>query len=199
LKKLNPSAHMIETEHGVVSPTEVLNTGSFDQKEAEKMPGWIQELESNGKNHTPETEEYGISSFIYAAERPFHPRRLDALMKKGVKQWGVLRSKGAVWCDSDYDHAKEWSQAGSSMALQTGRAWQSWPAEEKYKDRQHGDRRQEIVFIGQDMNEIEIRKALDHALLSEAEFSARYKAWSGYEPNGPASKRRRDNAWNSWQ
>merc|ERR1712054_361740 len=73
LKKLFPGAQMIETEFGVVSPSKVLNTGIFNQKEAEKLPGWAQELESNGKNHTPETEEYGISSFIYRAARPFQP------------------------------------------------------------------------------------------------------------------------------
>lgn len=177
LKKLNPGARMIETGFGVVSPSLVLNTRSFNQKEACKLPSWIRELESNGKNHTPETEEYGISSFVYSAERPFHPHRLDTLIKTGISSWGVLRSKGVVWCDSDHDFAKEWSQAGSSMALRSGRRWQDWPAaDEKYKDRRQGDRRQEIVFIGQNMKEIEIRKALGDALLSEKEFSVRRQA-----------------------
>eukprot|EP00746_Dinoflagellata_sp_MGD_P148005 gnl/MRDRNA2_/MRDRNA2_80284_c0_seq3.p1 gnl/MRDRNA2_/MRDRNA2_80284_c0~~gnl/MRDRNA2_/MRDRNA2_80284_c0_seq3.p1 ORF type:complete len:399 (+),score=73.28 gnl/MRDRNA2_/MRDRNA2_80284_c0_seq3:12-1208(+) len=196
LKKLNPGARMIETEFGVVSPAMVLNTGSFNMNEARKAAGWMQELESNGKNHTPETEEYGISSFIYSAERPFHPHRLDTLTKTSIPLWGVLRSKGLVWCDSDHEFAREWSQAGSSMALQSGRRWQDWPAtDEKYKDRRYGDRRQELVFIGQNMKETEIRKALDEALLSKKEFSARWEALFGSpqdefnEVKEPASKK----------
>jgi len=199
LKKLNPDAHMIDTEFGVVSPAMVLNTHSFNMKEASKRAGWIQELESNGKNHTPETEEYGISSFIYSAERPFHPHRLGTLTRTSMPSWGVLRSKGLVWCDSDHQFAKEWSQAGSSMALQSGRRWQDWPsADEKYKDGRHGDRRQELVFIGQNMKETEIRRSLDDALLSEKEFSACWQALFGGpqdefdDVKEPASKRIRE-------
>lgn len=190
---------MIETKFGVVSPEMVLNTSSFNQHEASKLPGWTQELESNGKNHTPETEEYGISSFIYAADRPFHQDRLDTLIKQGMTSWGVLRSKGLVWSDADHDRAKEWSQAGTSMALHLGQRWQDGLAvEEKFKDRRHGDRRQELVFIGRSMNEIGIRKALDDALLSEEDFSACWKALFDTtqgtldESTEPASKRRRE-------
>jgi len=156
LKKLNPGAQLIETKFGVTSPSMILNTHSFNQKKVEMLPGWVQELHGT-ESHTPETEEYGISSFIYSAERPFHPRRLDSLVESGVAAWGVIRSKGKVWCDSDHEFARDWSQAGSSMTLQTGKRF--------------GDRRQEIVFIGQNMNEIEIRKALDSALLSDWEFA----------------------------
>mmetsp|Transcript_78437 Transcript_78437/g.197031 ORF Transcript_78437/g.197031 Transcript_78437/m.197031 type:complete len:654 (+) Transcript_78437:29-1990(+) len=170
LKKLNPSALLIETKFGVTSPSMILNTQRFNQKEVSMLPGWHQELHGTG-GHKPETEEYGISSFIYSAERPFHPHRLESLKKSGVTQWGVIRSKGLIWSDSDHDCAVEWSQAGSSMTLQPGRRWQDGPIEDdKYKGRQFGDRRQELVFIGQNMKETEIRQALDEALLSEAEF-----------------------------
>jgi len=167
LKKLNPGAHVIETKFGVTSPSTILSTGRFNQKEVEMLPGWVQELQGTGADHTPETEEYGISSFIYSAERPFYPGRLGSLVKKGVASWGVLRSKGVVWCSSDHDFAKQWSQAGSSMTLQQGRRWQDRPSEAKYKGRRFGDRRQELVFIGQNMRQEEIRRALDGALVPE--------------------------------
>jgi len=178
LKKLNPRARMIESKFGVVSPSMVLDTCSFKQNEVEMLPGWVQELQGNGSAHTPETEEYGISSFIYSAERPFHPHRLHCLVKNGVAALGVLRSKGIIWRDSEHGFVWEWSQAGSSMALQQGRRWQDWPAEdEKYKDRRWGDRRQELVFIGRNMKETAIRKALDDALLSDEEFARSWEAW----------------------
>lgn len=181
---------MIDTQYGVVSPSDVLNTNTFKMHETRKMPGWFQELqafEGDEKTHTPETEEYGISSFIYSAERPFHKHRLAAFAKTDISSWGVLRSKGVAWCDSDYDVAKEWSSAGSSMALHPGRRWLDWrDADEKYQDRQHGDRRQEIVFIGQNMKESEIRSKLDAALMSEQEY-CRWQAGKGQ----PAWKRQR--------
>lgn len=177
LKKLNPGARVIETNFGVVSPSLVLNTRSFNQAEVSMLPGWVQELEGKGSGHTPETEEYGISSFIYAAERSFHPHRLGSLVKQGVAKWGVIRSKGLIWDDCEWKSAREWSQAGSSMTLKPGRRWQDWPEDEKYRNRQCGDRRQELVFIGQSMKETEIRKALDDALLSEKEFTWSFNSW----------------------
>lgn len=169
LKKLNPGAQLIETKFCVTDPSIILNTRSFNQKEVSMLPGWNQALYGSG--HTPETEEYGISSFIYSADRPFHPRRLRSLVKSGVAKWGVIRSKGLIWCDSDHGFAREWSQAGSSIVLQPGRRWQDGPTEDtKYRNSPFGDRHQELVFIGQSMKECEIRRALDDALLSEMEF-----------------------------
>mmetsp|Transcript_93206 Transcript_93206/g.263492 ORF Transcript_93206/g.263492 Transcript_93206/m.263492 type:complete len:653 (-) Transcript_93206:386-2344(-) len=172
LKKLNPGARVIETRFGVTRPSTILDTGLFKQKEVDMLPGWNQELHGTG-GHKPETEEYGISSFIYAAERPFHQDRLAGLVKSGVTKWGVIRSKGLVWCDSDHRAAFQWSQAGSSLALQPGPYWQDRPIKDaKCQGSPYGDRRQELIFIGQNMKEAEIRKALDRALLSEAEFDA---------------------------
>jgi len=173
LRKLNPGAQFIETKFGVTSPSTILNTGLFNQKEVSMLPGWNQELYGSGSTHTPETEEYGISSFIYSAERPFQTRRLASLVKDGVAKWGVIRSKGLIWNSSDYKFAREWSQAGSSMALQPGPRWRDEPDEDsKYRGCRFGDRRQELVFIGQNMKETEIRTALDDALLSEKEFAS---------------------------
>ena len=123
LRKLNPDARMIETQFGVVNPSSVLNTGSFDQKSmrtialfhahgllaaretpsGSMLPGWIQELQ-NGV-HKPETEEYGISSFVYSASRPFHKDRLDSIIQRGFQKLGVFRSKGLIWSSSDPDVA----------------------------------------------------------------------------------------------
>eukprot|EP00439_Symbiodinium_sp_Y106_P059746 s1725_g8.t1 len=171
LAKLNPDARVIEAHFGVVSPSSVLNTRSFDQhsmatiarfqahgllaaKEkpsGSMLPGWAQELQ--GVDRKPETEEYRISSFVYSASRPFQQDRLDSIIEHGLQNWGVLRSKGLVWSASN-DMALEWSQAGSSMALKPGRRWHD------------GERRQEVVFIGQNMNERKIRLLLDEALAS---------------------------------
>jgi len=179
LKRLNPSAQMLDTKFGVVSPSTILNTRKFNQKEVEMLPGWNQELHGSSSGHTPETEEYGISSFIYSADRPFHADRLWSLVETGLVKWGVVRSKGLVWCDSDHTWSREWSQAGSSMSLQRGRRWRDRPDDlGKHVESQFGDRRQEIVFIGQNMKDKEIRKTLEDALLSENEFDE----WIAHAP-----------------
>lgn len=218
LQKLNPGARVIESQFGVVNPSSVLKTRSFDQGAAKTihlfesrgflgtpekqeasgmLPGWIRELQSHG-GHTPETEEYGISSFIYSARRPFHPHRLDSLVKDGTATRGVVRSKGLIWTAANLFYAKEWSQAGSSMALKFGRRWLDWrdlPADAKHGNRRWGDRRQELVFIGQNMKEAEIRTALDEALLSDEEFTL-FALVLGFdegqeEPREPAAKKAR--------
>merc|ERR1711972_389811 len=133
----------------------------------------------------PETEEYGISSFVYRAERPFHPRRLHGMLRRGGFP-GVLRSKGFMWSASDHRVIVEWSQAGITMNLKAGTEWlmtstvlSKWPAEaEQYKEKRYGDRRQEIVFIGAGMNEGDIRAELDRALVTEKEYSLGPRFWS---------------------
>eukprot|EP00928_Gymnodinium_smaydae_P064516 TRINITY_DN47819_c0_g1_i1.p1 TRINITY_DN47819_c0_g1~~TRINITY_DN47819_c0_g1_i1.p1 ORF type:complete len:740 (+),score=142.84 TRINITY_DN47819_c0_g1_i1:56-2221(+) len=182
LQKLNPGAQMIESQFSVVSPKFLLNTHSFDIESASMTPGWIKELQGN---HTPETEEYGITSFIYRADRPFHPRRLDRLLRDGFFP-GVLRSKGFLWSAGDHDTAVEWSQAGMAMNLKAGPQWlkaslplNEWPEEAaKFKDKQYGDRRQEIVFIGAEMKEADIRAELNTILVTDSEFNMGPRFWS---------------------
>jgi len=111
LRKLNPGAHMIESQFGVVSPQSLLNTRSFDMASASMSKGWIQEFTGG---HRPETEEYGISSFVYRAQRPFHPERLDRMLRRGFPLPGVLRSKGFFWVAADHEVAYEWAQAEAS-------------------------------------------------------------------------------------
>lgn len=185
-RKLNPGASLIESQFGVVSPKSLMNTRSFDLESSSMLPGWAAELSGSGSNHKPETEEYGISSFIYHAERPFHPERLDRMLKDGAPLPGVLRSKGFLWSASDHCDSVEWSQAGVSVDLKPGPPWlreprSEWPTSAaKYQSRRYGDRRQELVFIGVDMAEVEIRMALDQALVTQEEFALGPKAWSGW-------------------
>jgi G3E family GTPase len=109
LRQLNPKAEVVIAEHGQVAPSAVLGTGKFDMDEAASAPGWLAELRGE---HTPETEEYGIGSFVYEARLPFHPQRLFNFLSKGWQHGNLVRSKGFFWLASRVDHAGEWSQAG---------------------------------------------------------------------------------------
>jgi len=196
------AAAEVESEFGVVSPALLLNTRSFDMESAANSPGWAQELKGGRK---PETEEYGISSFVYRADRPFHPRRLNTMLKRGFFP-GVLRSKGFLWSAGDHDVAVEWSQAGRAagnrLELKPGGPWlqvavprSEWPAEAaKYREASYGDRRVELVFIGADMKEAKIRSALDGALVTDEELRLGPSAWSRWpglvtEKGGSSSAR----------
>lgn len=142
--------------------------------------------------HTPETEEYGVTSFVYRARRPFHPERFHAAMQQ---DWpgNLLRSKGFFWLASRHDLAGQWSQAGGLVRHGPAGWWWStvprerWPEAPELRSRieaefdgDHGDRRQEIVFIGQHLDPASIRARLDRCLLDDAEWSAGPSAWRGY-------------------
>ncbi|THF54085.1 zinc metallochaperone GTPase ZigA [Allorhizobium terrae] len=179
---LNPDAHIIETDFGHVEPRQVLGTNRFDFARAETHPLWFKELHGF-KDHVPETEEYGIRSFVYRARRPFDPMKFQAFIDSA---WpGVIRAKGFFWLATRPHHVGEMSQAGP--LVRTGRMglwWasvpkQQWPqdpgfmrAMAPYLDPIWGDRRQELVFIGADpMNEAEIRAKLDVCLVPESSFT----------------------------
>jgi len=181
-KKLNPGARIIESQHGVVDPKLLLNTKTFDMESASMLPGWQAEL--SGVQHKPETEEYGISSFVFRSDRPFHPDRLQQLLKNGPLP-GVLRSKGFAWSAGDHLLAMEWSQAGSYTTLRPGFTWlpmgfskSSWPEEAKAKfgDSLYGDRRQELVFIGA-IDQAAIRTVLDGILVTDEEYAMGPETW----------------------
>jgi G3E family GTPase len=188
IKALNPDARLIESDFGRVPLDEVLDTGLFSLERAEMNPLWFKEL--NGfKDHIPETEEYGIRSFVYRARRPFNP----ALLQKFVnKSWpGVVRAKGFFWLATRPHHVGELSQAGA--LVRTGRRglwWSSvpsnrWPDSEEWRasmapyfDPIWGDRRQELVFIGTDpMDEAAIRRDLDACLIPANRFTP--ENWTG--------------------
>ncbi|MDK4201843.1 zinc metallochaperone GTPase ZigA [Pseudomonas sp. HR1] len=186
LRSLNPSARLELASFGAVPLERVLQTGLFDFDKAAQAPGWLQELRGE---HTPETEEYGISSFVYHARRPFHPERFFALVEG---EWpGVIRSKGYFWLASHPAHAGTWSQAGAvARHGVAGRWWaavspEQWPEDEEtvalIKEKWHeavGDARQELVLIGMDMDEAALRARLDACLLTDSELAAGPAAWT---------------------
>lgn len=185
---LNPDARLIEADFGAVEPRDILGTGLFDIGKAETHPLWFKELHGF-RNHVPETEEYGIRSFVYKARQPFDPRKLQAFIGR---TWpGVIRAKGFFWLATRPNHVGELSQAGA--IVRTGRMglwWaavprQRWPddagfrdALAPYLDPVWGDRRQEIVFIGADpMDEASIIAELDACLIEATGFTP--AAWAG--------------------
>lgn len=195
--KLNPAAHIIETSFSKVAPEEILNTGLFDFEEAQQSAGWIEEL--NKEEHTPETEEYGFSSFVYRSKKPFDPKRFWNYIKNQFPNT-IIRSKGLYWIASRPEQALVWSQAGGSLkADSAGVWWSSMPFQKRIQylsfvenqkdiesewDKNFGDRKNEIVFIGQDMNQAEIIEELN-ACLSTAEELATEKWKDGYEDEWP--------------
>ena len=200
IKKLNPSAKIIETNYSKIDPKEILNTGLFNFEEAEQSAGWIAEL--NKEEHTPETEEYGIGSFVYRTKIPFDPVRFwDYVQNKFPTT--IIRSKGMFWLTSRPEQAISWSQAGGSLnADSVGVWWSSMPFDERIKylsfvenqkliekdwDKEFGDRKNELVFIGQDMDEQLIRAQLDYCLSTEDEINT--KKWKeGFEDPWPVQR-----------
>ncbi|MGG3519874.1 GTP-binding protein [Bacillus pseudomycoides] len=180
LQKLNPSAKIIESSFSAVPLNEILNTNLFNYDEASQSAGWIQEL--NSEHHTPETEEYGISSFVYRRKRPFHPVRLMNWLQKWPLD--VVRAKGFFWLASRNHMMGLLSQAGSSIIIQGAGEWiaalpeaeqqqilREEPEVLKNWDDQYGDRITELVFIGVEMNQYEIERSLDTCLLTGEEMN----------------------------
>lgn len=189
LRGLNPRARIEIAEFGKVPLERVLDTGLFDFDEASQAPGWLQELRGT---HTPETEEYGIHSFVYRARRPFHPQRFFELVES---EWpGVVRSKGYFWLASHPQLAGSWSQAGAVARHGVAGYWwaavpdEQWPQDPESVafirakwDEQVGDARQELVLIGMDMDEAELRARLDACLLDDAEMAQGPEVWSTWD------------------
>lgn len=185
LQALNPHALIVNSEFGQVPLDCLLNTGRFDFDRAAQAPGWLQTLRGE---HQPESEEYGIRNFVYRARRPFHPQRFWHAVNHQLD--GVIRSKGYFWLASRPKYAAMWSQAGA-VARQgyAGRWWVSVPRTEWPQDADSlnfiaeqwqegtGDARQELVFIGIEMDEKSVRAALDHALLTPQEMAAGPEQW----------------------
>lgn len=187
IHKLNPGAKIIRSTFGQIAPKDILNTKLFDYDEAEQSAGWQAELElsKNGIAHSPETEEYGIGSFVFRDPRPFHPERFMEYVANHFPTT-VIRSKGIFWLASRQDKAVLWSQAGGSLRAEMyGRWWASVPFKEralnpvylenqeliqKKWDKKWGDRMNELVFIGQDMDKEQIITDLEACLLTDFEI-----------------------------
>jgi G3E family GTPase len=184
VRSLNPDAQIIETDFGRAPLEKILDTGRFDFEKAQEHPLWYKEL--NGfRDHVPETEEYGITSFVYRERRPFDPLKLQGFINRS---WpGVVRAKGFFWLATRPHHVGELSQAGALVRTSKRGLWwasvpkDQWPdhpewhvAMKPYLDPVWGDRRQEIVFIGcHPMNEVRIRAELDACLVPETDFEPR--------------------------
>jgi len=179
LKTLNTDAKIIPIEEGQVDVDSVLNTGLFDFEKAERAPGWLKEMRGE---HVPETEEYGISSFSYEARRPFHPEKFHKFLHNTDSYGKLIRSKGYFWLATRPEYAGTWSQAGGIARYGFGGMFwmavprDNWPTDEDYLAsinekwvEPFGDMRQELVFIGQNLKQDEVTRALDDCLLSEEE------------------------------
>ena len=188
VKALNPGAKVLMTTHGQVPLECVLDTGLFDYEKAANSAGWIRELQGE---HTPETEEYGISSFTYRTPEPFDAEKLWAFLHDDDNWSGVIRSKGFFWVAADHRVAYEWAQAGGVSDVNPAGMWWAavprdhWEHPEGQRPDQQpgwhprfGDRVQELVFIGQQMPEAAMRARLDACLLDERLASADSKTWA---------------------
>ena len=188
LKSLNTHAQIIPINQGQVPIDEVLNTGLFDFERAQEAPGWLKEMRGE---HVPETEEYGISSFSYVARRPFHPEKFHQFVH-GTEQYGkLIRSKGYFWLATRPEFAGQWSQAGGIARYGfAGMFWKAvpehnWPTDEEsiatikmQWEEPFGDMRQELVFIGQGLDQQAMLNALDNCLLSEDELLKGKQYWA---------------------
>lgn len=192
LRSLNTEADIIPIAHGQISVSSILNTKKFSFERAQLAAGWLKEMRGE---HIPETEEYGISSFVYSARRPFHPKKfyefIHQLNNESSSIKGkLIRSKGYFWLASRPEYAGSWSQAGGiARHGQAGLFWKAvpkdqWPEDEDYQasireswEEPFGDMRQELVFIGQHLDKEEMTQALDDCLLADDELYAGKDLW----------------------
>ena len=196
LKTLNTDAKIIPIANGEVDIDAIMNTRLFDFERAQQAPGWLKEMRGE---HVPETEEYGIGSFSYSARRPFHPQKFHAFLH-GLNNYGkLIRSKGYFWLASRPEYAGHWSQAGGIARHGfAGMFWKAvprsnWPTDATYLEsieklwvEPFGDMRQELVFIGQGLDEEKMTRDLDDCLLSEDEVLMGKSHWLTLDDPFPA-------------
>jgi G3E family GTPase len=177
LKALNPGADIIETSFSRVPPEKILNTGRFDFEKAQQHPVWFKEVYGFA-DHVPETEEYGVTNFVYRARRPFDPQKFHAFI--GSSWPGVIRTKGHYWLATRPQWVGELSQAGAIVRNEAMGFWWAAIPKERWPDHPEwraaiaknwsdvwGDRRQEIVFIGTGMDTAELTRRLDACLVPD--------------------------------
>jgi G3E family GTPase len=187
LRRLNSQAEILPMVMGAVPLSKILDTNRFDFERAAQAPGWLKELRGE---HAPETEEYGIASTAYRARRPFHPQRFFDFLNSPWENGRLLRSKGFFWLASKHQDAGSWSQAGGLMRHGfAGRWWRfvpraEWPQDDESTqvimrswEAETGDCRQELVFIGQNIDFGRLAAELDECLLTDAEMKAGSANW----------------------
>ena len=195
IKTLNTQAEIIPIKDGNVEIDKVLNTGLFNFDKAKEAPGWLKEMRGD---HIPETEEYGIGSFSYTARRPFFPDKFYKFLHSTEQYGKLIRSKGFFWLGSRLEYAGQWSQAGGIARYgYAGLFWRSVPKENWPTDEQalatikenwiepFGDMRQELVFIGQGLDEAAMKKALDECLVSEDDMLKDAEFWTNLDDPFP--------------
>ncbi|MGO1660095.1 MAG: zinc metallochaperone GTPase ZigA [Marinobacter sp.] len=196
LRSLNSEAEILPIEKGAVPLDKVLNTNRFSFERAQQAPGWLKEMRGE---HIPETEEYGISSFVYRARRPFHPAKFYEFLHQPVSGGKLIRSKGYFWLATRPEFAGHWSQAGGIARHGfAGMFWKavpekSWPEDPEYREsimetwvEPFGDMRQELVFIGQNLDQATITGQLDDCLLNEEQLLAGKSFWQTLNDPFPA-------------
>ncbi|QGQ96407.1 GTP-binding protein [Paenibacillus psychroresistens] len=192
MRKLQPRAKIIQSTYGKVDLKEILNTGLFDFDEASQSAGWMQEM--NKTVHTPETEEYGISSFVFERKIPFHPERLTLWMEEWPEE--IVRAKGIVWLASRNEMGQNLSQAGPSIQFGPAGHWiATLPEAERQQmfneepellenwDDDYGDRINKLVFIGINLDKSHLITTLDACLLNEAELKMNWHSFIDELPN----------------
>ena len=190
IRNLNTDARIIPISKGNVSTKDILSTGLFDFARAQQAPGWLKELRGE---HTPETEEYGISSFVYKARRPFYPNKFHDFLHSKDLSGKLIRSKGYFWLATRPQFAGNWSQAGGIAHHGfAGMFWKAipksqWPTDKESIDyikekwvEPFGDMRQELVFIGQGLDQKRITKLLDECLLSDSDLLLGKDYWAQF-------------------
>ncbi|ELP8731625.1 GTP-binding protein [Staphylococcus pseudintermedius] len=194
LRKLQPTAKLIRAVNAQVNIDEVLETGRFNFEAASQSAGWLQELEAGGHaTHTPETEEYGISSFVYRRRLPFHAERFNTFLENMSES--IVRAKGIAWLAQYNNVACLVSQAGTAVDIHPVTFWvASMPKAERAAilqerpdvradwDPEYGDRHTQLVMIGIDLDEAAITEQLDACLLNSQEIDADWSQFS--EPYG---------------
>lgn len=188
IKGLNPDAKCIETNYSNVPLSDVLNTGLFDFEKASQAPGWLKELRGE---HTPETEEYNISSLSFKSKRPFHPQRFLDFVETNLE--GVYRVKGYFWLATRMELVGQINVAGKLAEISPAGKWwaavskELWPTESDmietithYWEEPYGDRRQELVFIGTNIDKEDLNKRINACLLTEDEFQQGPDVWKDY-------------------
>jgi len=188
LKTLNPDATVIGIEHGDVPAKEIVNTGSYEREWAPGADAWQAMLAGN---EISAAGAYGISRFVYRARRPFHPQRFWDFWMSGEHAPGILRSKGYFWLATKHAMSGYWSQAGQVLEAEPGGIW--WAETPRSElptddpellaelnsvwDEEWGDRRQELMIVGQDLDIAAARSALDACLLTATEMQAGPQKW----------------------
>ncbi|KIC28648.1 GTP-binding protein [Leisingera sp. ANG-M6] len=198
IKALNPDAEVIQTDFSEVDGDRIFDTGRFDFDKAHEHPLWAKEL-YGFEHHVPETEEYGISSFVYRAKRPFDPAKIHALLNGDLP--GVIRAKGHFWLATRPEWAAEFSLAGAISSVRPLGLWwaavptERWPTHPEARreflqnwDETWGDRRQELVFIGAGLDKEATTARLDACLMPEL-ANGFDPAWASLEDPFPSWRR----------